>query len=61
MNEVIRPVLNYFFFHSKILHAQKEQEEYKAPKRTKRHKTLKKTTKQKHKNANKRIKIKKYA
>ena len=31
VNEVIRPVLN-FFFHNKILHAQKAQKEYKAPK-----------------------------
>ena len=36
VNEVIRPVLN-FFFHNKILHAQKAQKEYKAPKSTKKH------------------------
>ena len=35
INEVIRSVLNFlFFFHDKILHAQKE---YKAPKSTKKH------------------------
>ena len=31
INEVIRSVLN-FFFYDKILHAQKAQKEYKAPK-----------------------------
>ena len=36
INEVIRSVLN-FFFHDKILHAQKAQKEYKAPKSTKKH------------------------
>ena len=37
INEVIRSVLNLFFFHDKILHAQKAQKEYKAPKSTKKH------------------------
>ena len=50
INEVIRPVLNFlFFFHDKILHAQKAQKEYKTLKSTKRYKEHKKTPKQKHK------------
>ena len=50
INEVIRSVLNFFFFfHDKILHA------LKAPKSTKNYKN---TTKRKHKNANKGTKIK---
>ena len=56
INEDIRQVLNFFFFHGKILHAQKAQKEYKAPKSTKRHR--KHPKKLKAKNANKRTKIK---
>ena len=38
INEVIRSVLNFLFlFHDKILHVQKAQKEYKAPKCTKKH------------------------
>ena len=37
-------VLNFFFFFYKILHVQKAQKEYKAPKSTKTHKNA---TKQK--------------
>ena len=39
INEVIRSVLNSlsFFFHDKILQAQKAQKEYKPPKSTKKH------------------------
>ena len=72
INEVIRAVLNFFFF-EKILHAQKghkaqkaqkTQNELKAQKAPKAPKSTKKTqnaTTQKHKNANKRTKIKKCA
>ena len=50
INEVIKTVLNFLlFFYEKILHA---------PKSTKKHKKHKNITKQKHKNANKRTKIK---
>ena len=50
INEVIKTVLNFLlFFYEKILHA---------PKSTKKHKRHKNLTKQKHKNANKRTKIK---
>ena len=38
INEVIKTVLN-FFFDDKVLHAQKVQKEYKAPKSTKSIKT----------------------
>ena len=37
INEVIVSVLNFFFFHDKILHEQKAQKEYKALKSTKKH------------------------
>ena len=50
INEVIKRVLNFLlFFYEKILHT---------PKSTKKHKKHKSITKQKHKYANKRIKIK---
>ena len=54
INEVIRAVLN-FFFYQKILHAQKAQKEHKAQKApkstksTKKHKNHKNITKQNHK------------
>ena len=50
MNEAIKAVLNPLFFYEKISHAQK------APKATKALKCTK-TFRQKHKNANKRIKV----
>ena len=52
INEVIRAVLNFLFFYEKISHAPK------STKSTKKHKKHKNATKQKHKNANKRTKIK---
>ena len=63
INEVIRAVLN-FFFYEKILHAQKAQKAPKSTKNTKSTKSTKSTkkgknaTKQKVQNANKRTKIK---
>ena len=46
INEVIRPVLNFlFFFHNKILLAQKTQKEFKALKSTKKHQKAQKAQK----------------
>ena len=46
INKVIKAVLNLFFFHDKILHAQKAQKRIQGTKRQKKHKNA---TKQKHK------------
>ena len=47
INEVIKAVLNlFFFFHDKILHAQKALKKIQGTKRQKKHKNV---TKQKHK------------
>ena len=63
INEVIRAVLNYFFFYEKILDAQKEhkaqkaqktQNELKAQKAPKAPKSTKKNTKRNHTKAQKR-------
>ena len=55
INEVIRTVLNFFFFfYKKILHAPKAQKALKAPKSTKSTKRHK-NTQAKAQNANKRI------
>ena len=51
INEVIRPVLNFFFFHDKILHVQKAQKDFKALKSTKRHQKAQKTQKHNQKKA----------
>ena len=53
-----KTVLNFLFFIIRFYTHKKQKKEYKAPKSTKRHKKHKNATKQKHKNANKRIKIK---
>ena len=42
INEVIRSVLNFFFFNDEILHTREAQKEYKAPKSTKGIKSIKK-------------------
>ena len=42
INEVIRSVLNFFFFYDEILHTREAQKEYKAPKSTKGTKSIKK-------------------
>ena len=53
-----KTVLNFLFsFYDKILHAQKAQKECKSPKSTKKRQKHKNITKQKHKNGNKRTKI----
>ena len=66
INEVVRTVLNFFFFFTKRFYkhqkapksTKKHQKAPKAPKSTKNHKNHKHVTKQEHKNANKQTKIK---
>ena len=55
INEVIRAVLNSFFFYEKISHAQKAP---KAQKSTKKHQKTQKRNQAKAQNANNRTKIK---
>ena len=60
INEVIKTVLNlsfffFFFFDEKISHAPKSTKKHKKHQKHRNHKNI---TKQKHKNANKRTKIK---